>query len=309
MLLPTLLPATAASADVSSSGDGRLYLVVADRAPHSTGGLYLGPSLDHTDTPVLSEEDGTSAVSVTAARAARRFAAVEYRYDPSAPSQQRNNTDVVVYESSGDQVELVATSPINSNSRVIFTGAALSPDGTQVVWSKYTGTSNASYSLDLYRSDIGSGVITKVSGGADLEHPAYLDGTTLIATNHTTGAAVTLPAAGGDPQAVSNDPTSGGADFVVSPDGSTLAWDQDGHRDTEDGYRSRDVYTAPFTLAAGTVAFGPSHQVTSSRDNRSPAWETDTQLDLVSSDPGPTPQGDVETAPADGSTAPTPVDG
>jgi len=189
----------------------------------------IGSSLTAPDTDV--DEVATSADG-------SRVATIESVYDAQDnPSYQR----VVVRDVSGRLVRTLDTYPYDGNPSNGFSAVALSPDGTQAVW-----TRSPDYALRT--AFVGAGAPSTVLGGS-LANTAFVDDTTLLGFQYGLGWHTVLVGGG------TTVPATGIPDllyaFAVSPDHTHVAWTQE----SSPGAGTYRLYSATLTVTPGS---GPS---------------------------------------------------
>ncbi|MCU1594938.1 MAG: hypothetical protein JWO12_2330 [Frankiales bacterium] len=280
---------------------------VVDTDGNGSYGLYRDVTPGGTATAIVPESADHAVYEVSASQDGSRIVTVE-----DATSADGVTSQVVVRDVSGRIVRVVSSTfqsyagPTDPNPAVDFTvdeAARLSPDGTQVVWTTVMVSGDSSTPV-LKTAPVAAGAPTTIPGTTGLVLSSYLDATTLVATSADQGGVVTFPITGITAQSPSHplgNAPADSADFVVSPDGSKVAFRVD--RDpagTQDASRI-DLEVAPLTLVNGVATLGEPTVLTDALENSTPVWISATALDFIRSD-GAGGFGDVWTVPADGST-------
>lgn len=285
-----------------------IAFTVVDTNGDGSYGLYRDFHPGGTGTAIVPEADDHAVYEVSASRDGSRIVTVEDVLGANGVTSQ-----VIVRDVSGQLVRVVSSSfqpysgSTDPNAPFDFTvdeAARLSPDGSQVVWTNVQVKGDISTAV-LKTAPVAAGAPTTIPGTTGLVLTSYLDATTLVATSTDQAASVvTFPVTGITAQSPSHplaNAPANAADFVVSPDGSRVAFRID--RDpagTQDASRI-DLAVAPLSVVNGVATLGDAITLTNDLENETPVWISPTTLDFVRSD-GSQGFGDIWTVPADGST-------
>jgi hypothetical protein len=300
-----LVPLLAETASAALPAPTDFQVVVADTDGDGGTGVYRrdpGGSLV-VDT---GEDPDRYIQEVTASRDGSRYAfAREDSVGETTISQ------IVVKEADGSLVRVLDKRTLTATSPEYVTDAhpALSPDGSELVWTQFFANASAQ-GTRLFRANLTTGAVTMIAGSGNRAAWTYLTPTTLISYQYTAAldnctGIQTLPITGGTATAVAGVDCHQDNEFTVSPSGTKIAWTYTASETSQ----TADIRVADLSVAGdGTATISNAVTRVTGLVNHGPAWSSDSSTlrflkfdDSDSESPGP---GDVWTVPADGSSAP-----
>lgn len=282
----SLVPLTATPAS-AAVGPVEKAFVIADTDGDGFYGLHARTTPNGTLTKVF-ELDTLDVSDLTSSADGSRIAYIQDTYN-SLGDQVREQ--VVVRDVSSRQVRVVEDIPA-SDTTFDFR-PVLSPDGNTVMWTRL-GLTPTSVSLTTRKAVVGAGAATQFANGYSVA--AFASSTTVLAQN-LSGTIVSIPAAGGSPAATSGFPVDADG-ITVSVDGTHVAWALDQSTSSAD---IAQIQVATLTTG-GTVTAGAPTSLTSTLNNREPAFSRDGTTVYFVRNNGTGGNGDVWSAPADAGT-------